>query len=259
MKAKHLILLLAVSVTHPAVGQDFPQPKKGRIVHDFAELLDEREERALERKLVAMNDTTSVQIAVITIGSLGGYDVAEYNIKLSHLWGIGQAKEDNGISILIARDDRRVNISTGYGVEEFVTDALSRRIIDQYMVPEFRNGHYYAGLDAGTDVLIGLVNGQFDASQLEKPKGEQKVPAGVIFVIVLIIVFVFVMASRGGRGGGRGGGRRRSVATDALLTAFLLSHSGRSSWGGGGGGFGGGGFGGFGGGGFGGGGASGSW
>lgn len=249
-------------LTHIGVsGQTYPNPKPGRLIHDFANVLPDREEALLESQLRALNDTTSIQISVVTLATTGGDDIALFNTELAHRWGVGQADTDNGVQILVAADDRKVNITTGYGSQEYLTDAMSKRIIEQYMIPEFKKGNYAGGIQNAITAIDDLMHGQFEGRAPRPKSVKRTLPGGLFILIALILMFIW---RRGGRGGGGRGGRR-SLGQD-IATAILLSSMGRSNhggfgggFGGGSGGFGGGGFGGFGGGGFGGGGASGSW
>lgn len=240
-----------------------PKPKLETSVYDHAEMMSPNEAKTLELKLNRYNDTTSTQIVVVTVNHLAGYEVSQFAAELAHSWGVGQKGKDNGIVILVAKKERRMTIATGYGVEHLLTDALSRRVIEQVITPEFKQGNFYAGLDKGTTAIIGIMSGEYKGDPVaEKPQGQ--FPA---FLIVLIFVVIMIILSRKNKGGGNNRGRRSGGFS--LLDAIILSSAGRGGFGGGsfgggsgssGGGFGGGGFGGgFGGGGFGGGGASGSW
>lgn len=240
------------------------KPKKQTSVYDEVGILSSVEKSQLEQKLIQYADSTSTQIVVSVIPTLNGEEIALYATEWAHKWGIGQAQEDNGVFILVATEDRKLTIRTGYGVEHLLTDALSKRIIEQIITPEFKKGNYYNGLDKGTDVIIQILQGEYTNKQ-DKNKRSEGFPFLLIVIIVLIIVFaISSKKDRGGTGPFNNKGRKRSVA-DGLLEAIILSSLGRSSGrsSGGFGGFGGssgGGFGGgFGGGGFGGGGASGGW
>ncbi len=262
---KHVSVLIAVLFVHLAFGQ-FDIPKKPDFqtsVYDYAKVLSENQKATLENKLIKYSDSTSTQIVLITIESLKGENINILAANWGHKWGVGQEKEDNGIVVLLARDDRKIAIQTGYGIEHLLTDALSKRIIQQVIIPEFKKGDYYAGLDYGTYAIFEVLNGSYKNKQPQSKKGKEGLPFGVIiFIIFIILMIVFSKKDKGGRNGGNRGGN----ATD-ILTAILLSRAGRGGFGGGsfgsgssGGSFGGGGFGGgFGGGGFGGGGASGGW
>lgn len=242
-------------------GEDFP-PRASTIVSDFTQTLSQEEKSSLENKLVAFNDSTSTQIAVVIMSSTGNYDIAEYSVQLFNQWKIGQATKNNGILLLIAKDDRKVWITTGYGMEGVLPDAICKRIVERDIVPAFRLGNYYQGISEGTNSIMSIVKGEYTAEDYLKSKKEK--PAFFPFLIFLFIIFV-VIISRFGRVNRYA--RRNNLAFWAAW-ALLNAASGRSrgTWGDfsggggfGGGGFGGGGFGGFGGGGSGGGGAGGSW
>ncbi len=224
------------------------QPNPPRLVNDFARLLSQQEASQLEQKLRLYNDSTSTQIAVVTVVSLDGYDVADYAVKLALEWGIGQKGKNNGLLLLISKDDRKVRIENGYGLEGALTDALSSRIVRNEISPSFKNGNYYEGIDAGTDAIIKALAGEYKAGKKKNKNGGA--PGATIFVVIIIII-VFVLITKNRGGGNRFGGGMGSIFP-------MMPYSGRGSgWGSFSGG--GGSFGGFGGGGFGGGGASGSW
>lgn len=227
------------------------KPSVQTSVYDYINLLTPSQKTALENKLIRYADSTSTQIVCIIIASTNGEDISMLGAEWGQKWGIGQKGEDNGILITLAKDDRKVDINTGYGIEYRITDLMSERIINRIMIPEFKEGNYYTGLDQGSDAIFAALRGEFkedrDFSKSGKGSG-----FGVLIFIIIIIIIIFI--SRKGGKGGRGGG---------LLGMLILSSLGRTGgFGGGGGGFGGGGGGfggGFGGGGFGGGGASGGW
>jgi uncharacterized protein len=252
--------LLFIGLFTMLLGQTFAQtlperPNPPKLVNDFAGVMSSNEVAALEQKLVAFNDSNSTQIAIVTIKSIEGYDIADYAFKLGEKWGIGQKAKDNGILILVAPNDRKVFIATGYGAEEYVTDAMSRRIIEQKFKPSFKNNNFYEGLDAGTNDIIDLLTGKFKAEPQEV-KGKHK---GSFLKIIIIIIIIIVLIKIFG-GGNRGG--RRTFRSSGPIFWGGMGGFGRGFGGGSSGGFGGGGgggFGGFGGGSFGGGGAGGSW
>jgi uncharacterized protein len=248
-----------------AISQNLPEkPYPPRLVNDFAGMLGGNEISALERKLVAFDDSTSTQIAIVTLNDLDGYDINDYGQRLAEKWGIGQQGSDNGVLVLVKAKTGsgrgEVAILPGYGLEGAIPDIMCGQIIDYEILPAFRNGNYYEGLDKAADVLMALARGDFPAG-----KYDNKNDAGAIVpLIIFIIVLVIILSMRSG-----GGKNQRHISDKGLPLWLLMSmmNSGRSShsgsWGGfsGGrsGGGGGGGFGGFGGGSFGGGGASGSW
>ena len=238
-----------------------PPPTPPRLVNDLARVMQPQEVSALEQKLVAYNDSTTSQIAVVTVPTLDGNDIADYAQKLYESWGIGSKNNNNGILVLVAIKERQARIQTGYGLEGAVPDALAKRIISNTLVPAFRQNQYYAGLDRATDQLIALAKGEYkaDPAQTQRSRGRRdRTGSGAGFWIIIgILVIVFLLRSRGG-GGGRGG---RGGLGGGFMPPIIFGDfsGGRGVFGGGGGGGGGGGFGGFGGGSSGGGGASGSW
>jgi uncharacterized protein len=243
-------------------AQDIPV-RSNTLVTDYTGTLDDGQKRALEQKLVAFNDSTSTQIAVVIVQTTGDYEIADYSVQLFNNWKIGQEKKNNGVLMLVAIGDRKVWITTGFGIEGVLPDALCKRIIEKDVVPQFRNGDYYAGIDAGTTGIMRIVSGEFTADSYMKNKEDK--PVFFPFLMFFFILFIIIV-SRIGRV--KRYARRNNLAfwaAWALLNA--ASNRSRGSWGGfsGGGGFGGfgggggGGFGGFGGGSSGGGGAGGSW
>ncbi len=261
------MLFLFFLVTGKADGQDLPEkPFPPRLVNDFAGMLGKHEVDALEQKLIAFNDSTSTQIAIVTVNDLIGYDRADYAQRLAEKWGIGQKGLDNGVLILVkpktSESSRgEVFISPGYGMEGVMPDILCGEIVDYEILPAFRDGNYYEGLDKAASILMSLASGEFTADKYSK-QNKKDAGAVVSFIIFIAIVIIFIIISKSGRSNHHNIGRK-----DLPLWILLgMMGSGRSShkgtWGGfsGGEGFGGGGgFGGFGGGSFGGGGAGGSW
>jgi uncharacterized protein len=233
-------------------------PPSGRWVTDQGGFFSQAEERRLDTMLRNYSDTTSTQIIVVTVQNLGGMDAAEYSVALGRRWEVGQEGKDNGLIILLSRDEREVYIATGYGIEGAVPDALAGRIVRNVMIPRFREGQFFDGVVDAISVMIAAASGEFDADSFQREERQQRgIPSGVVLIIIILIVRV-VSGIRHRRGGGGGGTRYRN---DSLLPIILWSALGAGHRGGGGfggGGFGGGGFGG-GGGSFGGGGAGGSW
>jgi uncharacterized protein len=272
--AVYVVIFAGLFNVLPVMGQDIPdRPVPPRLVNDFAGMLSSQEVNSLERKLVAFNDSTSTQIAIVTVQSLGGYDRSDYAQRLAQKWGIGQKGLDNGVLILVkpktGNSDGQVFIAPGYGLEGAIPDIATAQIIDYEILPSFRNGDIYGGLEKATNTLISLARGEFTAEEYgQKAEKSQKKESPAAFIVILIVILIIMFARRGGKGGkgGRGPGRRITSGSDLPLWLLMgmLGSGGRShggSWGGfsGGRGSGGGGFGGFGGGSFGGGGAGGSW
>lgn len=233
-------------------AQDIPpKPNPPRLVNDFVGgLLSQSQIDQLEQKLKAYNDSTSTQIAIVIVKSVQPYDISEYAVKLGRDWGIGQKGKNNGIVLLWAPSDRKVYIATGYGAEGGLTDALSKRIIEQTIKPYFKQVRYFDGLNAATDDIIKYESGEFAAD----PSSEGDA-SDVIFVIIFFLIILFIIISVFRKGGGGRGGRSGGFMPYTTYTGWGTSSGGWSS----GGDSGGGGFGGFGGGSFGGGGAGGDY
>ena len=251
-------LFLLFFVTQIGFAQ-FTIPKKPDFqtsVYDYGNMLSASEKSALEEKLIRYSDSTSTQIVVVTIESLQGEDIGILTPKWGHEWGIGQAKEDNGIFILLAKAERRIWIAPGYGVEDRLTAGINGELIRNVIIPEFKAGSYYNGLDKGADAIFDVLKGKYKG---ERKKDSGKGSAIPFFIIIFIIILIVISKRKGGGNSGNSGG-----GGFGLGEMIILSSLGRGGFGGGssgGGSFGGGGGfgGGFDGGGFSGGGAGGSW
>lgn len=263
---KFSFILLSVFISFIAFaqqGQNFSidkiissPPNPARLVNDYANILTPDQNQALERKLYEFDDTTSSQVVVVIVPRLDGKDVADVAIELGRKWGVGNKKNNNGVVLLVSVEDRKLNISPGYGLEKALPDLICQQIIENIIVPNFKGNDYYAGINQGTDAIIQATKGEFQAPENYNRKGKSSGLGRLVFFAVIIIIFLAISA--GGRGGG-GSFMSRSGVMPFILGSMLGS-AGRGGWGGGGGGSsGGGGFGGFGGGSFGGGGSSGSW
>lgn len=253
--SRNLLAICLVLFSFTGISaQDFPE-KATRLVTDYTGTLRPDELQSLENKLVAFDDTTSMQIAVVMMTSVGNYDISDYAVQLFNKWKIGDKSNNSGVLLLVAKDDRKVWITTGYGMEGVFPDALVKQVIDREIVPKFRSGDYFGGIDAGTSAITGIVTGEYKASG-KKSKGEK---GGIFPFLMMAFIFLVIVLSQVGRA--KKYGRKNNLgfwAAWALLNA--ASSRSHGSWGGfTGGGGGGGGFGGFGGGMSGGGGAGGSW
>jgi len=228
-----------------------PQPNPPRLVVDNANILSPDQQATLERKLVALDDSTSNQIVILTVPTLGDQPIEDVAVATFRNWGIGNKKTNNGVLILIAANDHKIKIEIGYGLEGAIPDVTCKDIIDNSISPNFKQGNYFKGLDEATDNLAKAAAGEYKVQRQDTGTGGGG--RGVlVFIVMIVIVFVIIGGSRGGGGGGGG----------IWLAAPLLFGGGGFGGGdndSGGFGGGGGGFGGFGGGSSGGGGASGGW
>lgn len=244
-----------------------PRPEPARLVNDLANVLSSEQEKTLEYNLRYFHDTTSNQIVVLTIPSLDGYDPAAYAYEVGEKWQVGQKDFNNGIVILVkpnnGSEKGRVSIATGYGLEGAIPDAIVKRIIENEMIPHFREDDYFGGISSAAEVLMSLASGEITADGYN-----EEATGSSLFSIIPILIFILIfLLIRWSNARSYSLGKGTSLWTALWLGSALGgSHSGgwnnfsggSSGFGGGGSGFGGG-FSGFGGGSFGGGGASGSW
>ena len=233
----------------PALGLTVPERPEGRVT-DRTGTLSRDQIQALEKKLSAFEKETTNQIAVLLIPSLEGGSLEDYSIRLAEKWKIGQQGRNNGVILLVVKNDRKLRIEVGYGLEGALPDALSGTIIRNEIAPRFKEGQFYQGIEAGINSIIAATKGEYKASPRKK---KSQIDSWIPFLVVGAFIIFFMLAasqarrrhyhSGSSRGWNSGGG----------------SWYGGSSWGGGGGG--GSDSGGFSGGGgdFGGGGASGDW
>lgn len=251
MKKLLFILSLVLSLCATAqIDKIIPaKPNPARLVNDFTGTLTASQVQALEEKLVAYDDSTSNQIAVVIIPTTGDYSVDEVALEILRRWGVGNKDKNNGIVILVAKNDHKLKVEVGYGLEGAVPDITAKSIIDNDITPNFKEGNYYRGLDEGTDGIIQAAKGEYKAPANYGSTKKKGPSIGTIIFIIIILLIIF--------GGGAAGGGGTYVSRGG----FRGWTGGGWSGGGGGGGWsgGGGGFGGFGGGSGGGGGASGSW
>ena len=227
---------------------NIPPLEEQTSLYDYIALLTPQQQESLRNKLVRYSDTTSTQIVVAIISTTKGEDIAMLGARWGENWGIGQANKDNGILILLAKDDRTVDINTGYGIEYRITDRMAERIINSYMIPEFKLGNFYEGLDNGTEIMFQMLQGEFveetdDSSYLSRNWDGIIILAVVLFIFIMIIIGVIA-----GKKGYKGGSGWDTVTHSSSGSSRSYGSSSSSSFGGG-----------FGGGSFGGGGASGSW
>jgi uncharacterized protein len=257
---KKLLFSLLIFTCLVSAGQNIPPPPNPpHLVNDLAHVLTADQISNLEAKLVAYDDSTSIQIVVVTVQTTGDYAIEDYALKILRDWKVGNKNTNNGLVILAAIQDHKVYIATGYGMEGSIPDITAKEIVDNEIVPSFRdNANYYRGFDLGTDAIIKASRGEYKAPEGYAQRGRRGVGSGgSILGLILFVVIIIVLASRGG---GRGGGglMSRSGVLPFILGS-MIGGMGRGDGGGGGFGGGGGGFGGFGGGSGGGGGAGGSW
>ncbi len=254
LKTSFILLFVAFCVNVFSQIPNRPSPQ--RLVNDFAGIFTPSQRAELEQVLVMVDDSTSNQITVVTVNDLAGMDKAQYATELGEKWGVGDAKFDNGIVILIKpkteRERGELFIAIGRGLEGAIPDAIANRISDQVMIPYFKQNDYYGGTVAGVSYLYKLAKGEIDVASLKEKSGKGR----IFFIIFIVIAIVIIFSKKRGGGNDKDGNGHTSYGGSALPWIFL---GGGGFGGGSSSGYSGGGFGGFGGGSFGGGGAGGSW
>ncbi len=277
------LLLLAGAL--PARALEVP-PYQGYVT-DLAGMLAPATRQRIEQTLLAFEESDSTQVAVLTIPTLAGDSLEEFAIRTVEAWKVGQKGKDNGVLLLVSKEERKIRIEVGRGLEGVLTDILAGRIVDRIITPRFKAGHFDEGFEAGVGAIIAASRGEFKATEGRRPGQKQTPP---LFNYLLFFAFLVGFLGRIGKAVGVVAGAVLlpifvffglasplswllllllipAGALLGLLLPLFFAGAGRSGGGyymgggglGGGGFSGGGGFGGFGGGGFGGGGASGSW
>ena len=245
MKIRHFLPLIISLLIASSLMAGIPE-RSSRLVNDYAGVFGASQRDSMERRLVALDDSTGNQIVVVTLTDLEGYDISEYAVELGRQWGVGSKKNNNGVVIVVkiktATSKGRAFIATGYGLEGALPDATCKRIVDNEMIPHFMTNDYYRGVDAALDVIIPIVKGEYSSKDYEE---DDKVALGTFALFLIVAIVIVIMWSKRGGGGTTysSGGTYRSGPV-----YWGGSYGGSSSRGGG-----------FGGGSFGGGGAGGSW
>lgn len=182
------------AVKAQAIGSAIKFPKlTGRIV-DNANLLSPSQERELTEVLKRFEDKSSDQIVVTTINSLNGENLEEYTNLLFREWGLGQAEENNGVLLLIAQQDRKLRIEVGYGLEANLTDAASQLIINQIIVPKFKQGKFAKGIIEGAQMIVSVLEGdiaELEARAKRNPKNSNNAPDLFVYAFIAIWVILF--------------------------------------------------------------------
>lgn len=236
-------------------------PNPPNLYNDFTKgknFLTSDQSQYLENKLKTYDDSTSNQVAIVIVETLQGYSANEYATALGRKWGVGGKENNNGVVVLISTEpgNRDAYIATGYGLEGAIPDITAKHILEEQLIPEFKNGNYYSGLNKTVDALIKAASGEYTAPPGYGSKGKG-IPLRAIIMGIIILWIIIGSIGRGNKGGGGYASRRGWMGPTIFGGGLGSGGFGGGGWSGGGGG--GGGFGGFGGGGFGGGGAGGKW
>ncbi|WP_101775994.1 TPM domain-containing protein [Pasteurella oralis] len=243
---KSAVIFFGILFTTAVIAVQFPiLPTPFQYVNDYTKTLSAQEKVLLENKLVDYGRETSSQIAVVIIPSVGEYEISQYAFELGDKWGVGRKQLNNGVLMLVAKNDRKIFIAVGQGLEGVLPDAFLAQVIRNTITPYFKQGQYAQGINHGLDYIIAASKGEFDPNQADEETWEKYIPFIMVVFFILFVLF------------GEFGGKPYISPTNNHPSNVLRCRSYRN---GNGGGFGGGSSGGsFGGGSFGGGGAGGSW
>ena len=243
------LALAAIMITSPLFAATVPA-LKGRV-NDYAKIIRDSDEREIEEYLAGLESSTGIQIAVLTMPSLDGEDIASFGIKVADKWQLGDKEKDNGALLLVAYAEHDIRIEVGDGLEGSLTDAKCGLILRNVVVPEFKNGNYSAGIKKGVMNMGGIVSGDESAVSRTVREGESSSSGGDIVPLFICIVWLILFISAISAGTRRGRRRGRYyhngntiawIAADAALRSMMRSSGGSHSHssGGFGGGFGGG-------------------
>lgn len=205
MRALRLVMvgLLLAGATVALAALVFPT-MTGRVV-DTAQLIDAQTAAQLSQMLEAHEQATGEQVVVVTLPNLQGTSIEDYGYQLGRFWGVGQKGKDNGALLIVARDDHKVRIEVGYGLEERLTDAQSSVIINQILTPAFKAGNFAGGISQAVQAMIQVLGGNPLAEPAADNGSGDAVQNMVYLALFLIFIFMNILWGRG-RGGGGGGG-----------------------------------------------------
>jgi uncharacterized protein len=220
----HLFLALVLLLAFPlhAVGLEVPH-LQARVT-DLAGLLSPEEISALDSKLRDLEASDSTQVAVLVIPSLEGEVLEDFSERVATAWRLGQKGRDNGALLLVALKERAIRIEVGYGLEGKLTDARSRQIIQNEIIPHFRQGNFYAGMDAGVTAIIQTVRGEYQGSG-RTGTGQKGAARRFDWIIALLFPLLWVLSATGAIGGLLIGGGAGLLLAYSLAGAGLLPMS----------------------------------
>jgi uncharacterized protein len=216
---------------------------------EFPNFISKAESDLLERELSQFADSTSNQIAILVVDDLNGYEPWEFASRVIDKWGIGQAKEDNGVLILIkptgGKNERKVYIATGRGLEGAIPDITCKAIVDNELLPAFRENEYQRGIGAAIKVIKSLAIGEYNSDAYAKSKKNDELPGALVAIFIILVIIFLIFRNRGGDGltmgaggiffGGGFGGHHRGFGSGGGFGGFGGFGGGSSGGGGSGG------------------------
>lgn len=223
-----VLSVFVLGTSFSALAQTFPS-LTGRVV-DAANLLKPEERNALETKLKAHEDKTSDQVVVATVSSLEGTSVEDYANRLFRAWQLGQKKNDNGVLLLVAPNERKVRIEVGYGLEGALTDALSKVIITTAIAPQFQKGNFAGGIDAGVDAILSILTGDAEEWQRRAEVREDDMSNTEMIITVLFVAFVLFQLYRAFRGSTKPGVSGQRSSSSPWIVSTGSGSGGGGGW-----------------------------
>ncbi len=226
------LVLALVMISSPLFAATVPA-LKGRV-NDYAKIIRDSDEREIEEYLAGLEQSSGIQIAVLTMASLEGEDISSFGIKVADKWQLGDKEKDNGAILIIAYAEHDLRIEVGDGLEGFLTDAKCGLILRNVIVPEFRDGNYSEGILKGVKNLGAVASGDESAVSKSVREGESSsnsdglVPVFAILVWLILFVCAIASGTRRGRGRRRGryyynGNTMAWIAADAALRSIMKS------------------------------------
>jgi uncharacterized protein len=218
-----LLLGLLLLLTQSAGAIALDVPKLQAPVTDLAGVLTAEQIANLESKLKALEDSDSTQVAVLIIPNLEGESLEDYSVRVARVWKLGQKGRDNGALLLIAMKERKVRIEVGYGLEPTLTDAKSHLITQNEIIPHFRQGQFYEGIDAGVDAIIQVVHGVYQPMKRDSESGRKRSGGGFVNLIILLFFpLIWILSITGKWGGGVLGAGAGALLPYSLFGSSLV-------------------------------------
>lgn len=184
-------VIFVIVLMNTALAAEFPpSPQPFRYVNDYTATLGDNDRQILENKLIQFGKETSSQIAVVIVPTTGEYEIAQYAFELGDKWGVGRKEHKNGVLFLVAKNDRKVFIATGQGLEGVLPDAFLSQLIRQIVLPNFKQGQYAAGIEQALDYIIAAAKGEFAPhTEEESASFEDYIPFIMVCVFILFVLF----------------------------------------------------------------------
>ena len=190
-RAVVFLICCVLTLNFAARGLALEVPQLQGRVNDYADLLSPATEASLESVLKSLESSDSSQIVVLTIGSLEGDNLEQFSLRVVEAWKIGQQGLDNGVLLLIARDDRKIRIEVGYGLEGVLTDMTAGRIIRNVIAPQFKQGNFNQGIIDGVGAIVATVRGEFSAADKTTTSPSNRADPGGLLTALIFIFFIF--------------------------------------------------------------------